>query len=181
MPKIKQNSTNSCRSFSENDFNRCLQDAYERHGGKILYDTPDEAALAWSLKVNPDSRRLNLEAATYIYESEDGKYFTLPAYLWAGEEAFESSDLDIATKRNGFENFKKVGIAHSHGAEDSIHDSEFFSRESEGGFSDIEFSEEQNLPIYLILPRDTLRKYTPGKGECKWYVGEEQPSSADLR
>ncbi len=138
-----------------------------------LFNTPDEAAKDWAVYVNGDSKRMNREAGTYILVNDDGKYHTLKSPLWAGEDGFKIFDLNnIARREEMFD--KVVGIAHTHGAEDSKYDSENFSdilNDDGSREGDIPLSQENGIPIYLMTPSDNFMKYDPSTDEIT-YPGE---------
>src|SRR5574344_267724 len=136
----------------------------EKPGDK--FDTPDEAAKDWARYVNNDSKIMNREAATYIFETDDAKYQTLHAPLWAEADGFKIYDLNTNLRQNPVEGIKRiVGIAHTHGAEDPNYKSEEFSNELDEitgkPIGDIPLAKEFNLLIYLMTPSDNFMKYDP--------------------
>jgi RHS repeat-associated protein len=140
----------------------------EKPGDK--FDTPDEAAKDWARYVNNDSKIMNREAATYIFETDDAKYQTLHAPLWAEADGFKIYDLNNNLRQNPVEGIKKiVGIAHTHGAEDINYKSEEFSNELDEitgePIGDIPLAKEFNLLIYLMTPSDNFMKYDPVSDE----------------
>ena len=134
------------------------------------FNTPDEAAKDWAGYVNDDSKIMNREAATYIFETDDAKYQTLHAPLWAEADGFKIYDLNNNLRQNPVEGIKRiVGIAHTHGAEDPNYKSEEFSNELDEitgkPIGDIPLAKEFNLPIYLMTPSDNFMKYDPVSDE----------------
>ena len=138
-----------------------------------LFNTPDEAGKDWAVYVNGDSKRMNREAGTYILVNDDGKYHTLKSPLWAGEDGFKIFDLNNIARREEMVD-KVVGIAHTHGAEDSKYDSENFSdilNDDGSREGDIPLSQDYGIPIYLMTPSDNFMKYDPSTDEIT-YPGE---------
>ncbi|HKM01123.1 MAG TPA: DUF4329 domain-containing protein [Sedimentibacter sp.] len=137
----------------------------EKPGDK--FDTPDEAAKDWAGYVNDDSKIMNREAATYIFETDDAKYQTLHAPLWAEADGFKIYDLNNNLRQNPVEGIKRiVGIAHTHGAEDPNYKSEIFSgSEIDGKFGDTDLSRILGVPLYLGTPFDKFMKFDPANNK----------------
>ena len=154
-----------------------VEDRY-RKNRHFISESMDETARLWGRANNPYSKREDREYASYIFETPNGLYRTFQHPVVGGMDGFLVSDLDKRRKDEGLENLKIVGIIHSHGAENPGYDSENFSSSEfdENGnlHGDLALSEMTGLPIFLISPRDTLRKYTPKQYRMrKWFVGEK--------
>ena len=138
----------------------------------LSFDSSDEAALNWLKLYTEESRKRNVEAATFIVEN-DGLFRTLENPVWGTIDGFDVRTLNAEAMKENIRG-NVVGIVHTHGKSDSRFDSEFFSEETyENGqkYGDIPLADEFKIPIYLGTPKDTLRKYVPGKGEDKFYIG----------
>lgn len=161
-------------------FGRALDIAEDEYRKKRLFisESMDETAHLWANANNPYSKRDDREYASYIFETPNGLYRTFQNPVVGGIDGFLISDLDKQRKGEGIENLKIVGIIHSHGAENPCYNSEDFSfgdfDENGHLHGDIALSEFIGMPIFLVSPRDTLRKYVPKQHRRqKWFVGNK--------
>lgn len=168
------------QDVSVREFERELDMAEDRHRKNrcFISESMDETARQWGVMNNTFSKRDDREYASYIFETSNGLYRTFQNPVVGDIDGFLVSDLDERKKDEGLEDLKVVGIIHSHGAENPGYDSEDFSSSEldENGYvhGDLILSEMTGLPIFLISPRDTLRKYTPKQYlKQKWFVGEK--------
>ncbi len=138
------------------------------------FNTPEEAALNWSLIFNDSSKARNREVSTYIVVNPQGKYHTLKNPTWASLDEFTIDELNKSYQQENCTE-RIVGIAHTHGGHDSRYNSEYFSDEYDEGTDrpsgDLPLADEQGISIYLSTPNDTFRKTHPGYGEDKFYMG----------
>ena len=161
------------------NFGRELDIAEDRLAKKrcCVSESMNETARQWAQENNLFSIYEDRECVSYIFETSNGLFRTFRNPVIGNVDGFLLSDLEARRKEEGLEDLKIVGIIHSHGAENPQYKSEEFStrlRDENGNVSgDLFLSKEVGLPLFLITPRDTLRKYTPKvyKHE-KWYVGE---------
>ena len=133
-----------------------------------LYASADEAAREWARKHNDESKRMNRELATYIYKNSQGNYYVAPHHLIATESGFLISDLNKIVERDACSLENIVAIAHTHGKDNPLYESEYFSEIEEDGNGDIALSQKMGIPIFLITPSGNFMKYDPKTDEVTW-------------